>query len=289
MDEDALTMLYILPMETGRRLGLLLVVALHSLAAPGCQKVEARSLAKQGNELYRAGKFDQALGKFEAAVRLDPQHPLLQLHLGYAAMSLAAQTEGPTSAGFSDRASKAFARYMKLAPEDERGPKFYLQVLLDAGQLKQALRFLEQQHRQNPGDLRVVSSLGMVASKAGDFAGALKWYEKRAALLPSEPTARYLVGTLCWEHLYKNTGVVGAERVKIADRGIAALERALELQPGYAEAMTYINLLYRERAKGHSDDAARERDMEQARRYYQRALELLKQPKKPERQPKGRK
>jgi len=260
----------------GKRWLPLLALAL-PLCASGCRKVEARGMAKEGNELYRSGKFDEALARFEAAAKLDPDFPVIRLHAGYAAMSLAAATEKPASDRYAAKAISSFARYMELAPGDDRGPKFYLQALLDSGRLDEARRFLEQQHRKNPRDLKVISSLGVVTSKAGDFASALKWYEKRAQLLPGEARARYLIGTLCWEHLYKNGSVVGAERVRIADRGIAALERAVKLQPDApGEALTYINLLYRERAKGQQDETAREQDMAQARRYYERALKALK-------------
>jgi len=243
----------------------------------GCGKVEARGLAKEGNELYRAGKFEQALDKFEAAVRLDPEFPIIHLHMGYAAMSLAATGEEPASTLHAAKAIAAFGRYMRLAPGDERGAKFYLQALLDAGRTGDALGFLEKQHRANPRDVMIVSSLGVVSSRAGDFASALRWYEKRADLLPGEAKARYLIGTLCWEHLYKNSSIVGADRVRIADRGIAALQQAVKLQPGSpGESLTYINLLFRERAKGQDNPTARERDMEQARQYYRRALKALR-------------
>jgi tetratricopeptide (TPR) repeat protein len=261
----------------GRSVVLLAIFVGLAAASAGCTKVEARGLAKQGNELYRAGKFDLALAKFEQAARLDPDLPLLHLHAGYAAMSLASASEGPTSVKYSKKAADAFRRYMKLAPDDDRGPKFYLQTLLDAGRAQEAIKFLEGQHRKNPRDVKVVSSLGQVASKAGDFKSALKWYEKRAALLPGEAKARYLIGTVCWEHLYKNKGVVGAARVQIADRGIAALEQAIELEPATpGESLTYINLLYRERAKGQDDPAVKERDMAKAREYYEKAVAAMK-------------
>lgn len=255
--------------------GLALASLVAAAAAGGCDKIEARGLAKEGNDLYRAGKMAEALDAFERAARLDPDFPTLQLHIGYAAMALSTSAEPGRREVHATRAIRAFARFRELAPADERGAKFYLQMLLDTGRLEEALRFLRRKHADNPRDVKVVASLGMVSSKLGRFDDALEWYEKRAALLPGEPRERYLVGTLCWQHLYKNTAVVGAERVAIADRGIAALEQALKLRPDYGEALTYINLLYRERARGQGDAAAREADMARARSYYKRALKVL--------------
>ena len=44
--------------------------------------------------------------------------------------------------------------------------------------------------------------------------------------------------------------ITGSERVALADEGIGYLEKALALRPGYLEAMTYLNLLWRQRSFG---------------------------------------
>ena len=259
-----------------RRLSLL-VLLLACLASSGCDRVEARSLAKEGNALYKAGKLAKALDKFQAAARLDPKFPTIQLHLGYTNMALfAAFRSTPRGKTYAEQAIRGFQRYMALEPSDERGPRFYLQTLLDSGRSAEALAFLNKQHQANPRDVKIVASLGAVSSKAGKFDEALKWYEKRAALLPTEAKARYLIGTLCWQHLYKNSTVSDSQRVALADRGLVALREALKLQPRYAEALTYINLLYRERSKGQNDEALRDADMAEARKYHKQALKLMK-------------
>ena len=259
-----------------RRLLLLLLLA-GCLASAGCDKVEARSLAKEGNALYKAGKLTEARAKFQAAARLDPDFPTIQLHLGYTNMALfSAYRSSPSGKQYAEQAIAGFRRYMTLDPSDERGPRFYLQTLLDSGRHGEALVFLKKQHLANPRDVQIVASLGAVSSKAGKFSEALKWYEKRASLLPTEAKARYLIGTLCWQHLYKNTAVSNTERVALSDRGLAALRQAIKLQPRYAEALTYINLLFRERSKGQASEAARDADMAQARIYHKQALALMK-------------
>ncbi len=271
------------PEAPGRAVPLLLQVALLGavlVCAPGCGKVEARALAKEGNSLYRGGKLRQALAKYERAVEIDPKFALAHLHLGYACVGLLADEGSSKTQRYVRRAERAFGRFIALRPDDERGPKFYLQVLVDGGRFDEALTFLRRQHRQRPRDLKVVASLGLVSSKAGRFAEALKWYERRASLLPREAQARYLIGTACWEHLHDNAQVTAAERQRIANRGIKALEDAVGLRSRYVEALTYINLLYRERALAHPAGGARERDRRRADEYHQRALRLLRQRQK---------
>jgi tetratricopeptide (TPR) repeat protein len=265
----------VLSWRTMRGAILLGVGALAALAS--CERMEARGLVKDGNALYKAGKFEGALTKYEAAARLDPDFPTLQLNAGYAALAASSAHRAPESERYARRAAEAFSRYQRLRPRDERGSKFYLQALLDGGRLEEALRFLLEQHRQAPSDVKIVASLGMVSSKLGRFDEALRWYETRAALRPDDAEALYLVGTLVWERLYKNDTLGGTVRIVLADRGIAALQRANALRAPYGEALTYINLLYRERSKGQADAAARERDLAEARRYYEQAIAAFAQ------------
>lgn len=267
-------MLYNRAMRVGLIPVLLLAAALATL--PGCQKMQARSLIKEGNSAYKAGKLREALALFDQARELDPEFPTLHLHLGYTHMALAALASPPESERHWAGAAAAFKVLMRIAPTDDRAPRYYLQVLMDANKLEEALVFLKAQHKANPRDVKTVSSLGLVSSRAGRFDEALGWYEKRAALLPDEAKAHYLIGTLCWKRLYKNDRVLGVNRIRLADRGLAALDRALTIQPDYAAALTYKNLLHRERARGHEDEQAKAKDMEKARAYYKRAMALIK-------------
>ncbi|MCA9673240.1 MAG: tetratricopeptide repeat protein [Myxococcales bacterium] len=246
------------------------------LAAGGCNKAQSRALMKEGNALYKAGKLGAARAKFEEAAKLEPRFALAHLHIGYACIGLAAGRAKAEKQTLLLRGAKAFRRYMVLSPSDGRGARFYLKTLLDAGRTKEATTFLEAEHKKRPRDVSVVQSLGMVASKAGRFEDALRWYEKRAALEPRDPKARYLVGTLVWEHLYHKRGkVIGKTRVDIANRGIVALKKAIALQPSYVEAVTYVNLLLRERALGHDDEAAKKADVAEADKWHKRAQQML--------------
>lgn len=47
--------------------------------------------------------------------------------------------------------------------------------------------------------------------------------------------------------------VYGAQRIALADRGISFLEKALAIRPTYREAMTYMNLLYRQKSFAYFD------------------------------------
>ena len=50
--------------------------------------------------------------------------------------------------------------------------------------------------------------------------------------------------------------------------------QALQLKADYVEALTYSNLLYRQRALGHDDEAAKALDLQKAQALYLQALRL---------------
>jgi tetratricopeptide (TPR) repeat protein len=254
------------------RYGVLLVML---AASTGCSRMESRSLTKEGNALYRAGKYRNALERYDQAAALDEKYALVQLHRGYAALALASgATAADEATRFNQSAIEAFSRYMKLNSRDERGPRYYLQVLIDTGQWDKAEAFLLARHREHPKNVEVISTLGALNSKAGRFEKALTWYERQAALEQKEPKPSYLIGTLCWQHLHKNAAVAHERRIVIANRGITALKHALSLRTDHIEALTYLNLLFRERALGQADPQAQAADLQQAQRYYERALKL---------------
>jgi hypothetical protein len=67
--------------------------------------------------------------------------------------------------------------------------------------------------------------------------------------------------------------ITGAERVALANEGIGYLEKALALRPGYLEAMTYLNLLWRQKSFGlFADPTAWQAAVDRADEWQRRAL-----------------
>jgi hypothetical protein len=58
--------------------------------------------------------------------------------------------------------------------------------------------------------------------------------------------------------------------------GLDNLDKALKIKPDSFEALTYINLLWREKAKMETDPAKKDQDIETAEKYRAQALELRK-------------
>jgi tetratricopeptide (TPR) repeat protein len=90
----------------------------------------------------------------------------------------------------------------------------------------------------------------MIYAKKGDFEQSLEWYKKRAEIEKDDPEALYTIGVLCWDKVYNGGLTLELDRRReLIDMGLDYLGRANELREDYFEATSYVNLLYREKAK----------------------------------------
>lgn len=85
-----------------------------------------------------------------------------------------------------------------------------------------------------------------------------------------------MIGVQAWDRAYHYPDIPPEQRAVIVQTGLEALEKALKIKPDNFDALTYINLLYREKAKVEADPVKQQEDLATADRYRQEALELRK-------------
>jgi tetratricopeptide (TPR) repeat protein len=257
---------------SGSCLGLLILAA----GTMGCDTLKARAVASDAAKLYHEGKVEEAIAKYEEAAKLDPQIATIQLNLGFA--NLAAYQNDPKGKAGDDAANKAvtaFEAFLKLKPGDERGRQYLVQTFVDTSRYQAAVDFYKPQIEKK--DPEVFNTLGVIASKTGNFAEAKDWDTKRVEADPKNPDAKVSLGVLIWDYLHNHSEVTGDQRKQLADEGIAQCLAAIELAPNAPNAYTYTNLLYRERAMADVTDDEKRPDLEQANEYFKKAMQLLKE------------
>jgi hypothetical protein len=112
--------------------------------------------------------------------------------------------------------------------------------------------------------------------KKNDFQKGFEWLEKRTQLEPMNPEGYTMIGVQAWDRSYHYPDLDPVLRGQIVDRGIAAEEKALKIKSDNFDALTYINLLYREKAKVETDPAKQAELIATADKYRQEALDLRK-------------
>ncbi len=228
-----------------------LALCLAALMATGCTKqinqLKARNELNKGVKAFSAGEFDSAAERFEAAMELDPGLTDARNYLAYA------QMQQYTLSGDEAKGEKAIAGFKQVLEED---PDNALAVGLLASMFFERKDFDESEkwHRRRIDILKRQAEsnedgkVDPLAAESYYTIGVMKWtesYEPRMkirselGMKPEDP------GPIKDEEKRKE---VAATVIPKIQEGIEALNNALEINPDYAEAMAYLNLLNRERA-----------------------------------------
>lgn len=240
---------------TTSRSWLVLTIVAAIVMGPGCDTFKEKVLLKKGNELYNAQKYDEAIKQYDELVKLNPKS--WSGNYLMAVSYLALYHPGSEHAKDMEYAAKglaAFERTLELtppSPEDrEKTEKFYLSFLNSTGDKDKAIAYLEKQLASRPNDLALINQIATLYQKKGDFTKALEYFEKRANLDPTNKETWYTLGVNCWARSYHGgVAVSQEEREQVVGKGIEALDKALAIDPNYFDALSYINLIYREKAK----------------------------------------
>ena len=270
-------------MNTNTRRIAFAALALGALASFGCEKqinfLKARNELNKGVLAFSASEYANAAQRFETALELDPELNDARAYHAYAYMMQF--VPGGVSEENDRMAEKAIAGFNEVLDRD-------------------------------PENELAISALASLFFNMKDFQKAEDWHRKRISLLQSKAASNpdgkikpvasesyYTIGVIKWTQSYEPRLKLRAELgmrpedpgpikdakrreelaetiVPIIDEGIAALERALEINPDYADAMAYLNLLNRERADFASTPAENEQYLAKADEWVQQTLATKK-------------
>lgn len=218
-----------------KRIALCLTLAVSMVAVTGCSVVDrlkARDHLNKGVRAYTAQDFPVAIEEFEIATKLDPSLLHAQLYLGH---SYRAQfIPGIRREENLDHARRAIATFETV---------------------------LAQADTPDTRD----SAINAVASIAGlylgieEFEEAKKWHRRRIEIEPDNREPYYGIGSINQQQSANLTGNIGSNVENLSDEektqarayaeeGIEFLQKALQIDPEYADALDYLNLIYRERS-----------------------------------------
>jgi tetratricopeptide (TPR) repeat protein len=219
----------------------------------GCSKLQARDQLIKGVQAYKNAKFEEAVDHFQNAERLDPALPMAPLYLATA--------------------------YTSQVVPDANTPENTKNAQLAISSYQKVLA-------QTPNDLTALRGIAAVYLMIGKTAEAKEWQHKVMAVDPNDPVAHYTVGVIDWRLAYRNAiaarNALGLQddgnmikdkkacqalvdqNQTLVDEGIKELQQAIQLRPGYDDAMSYLSLLYRRKADlDCGDEAAHKDDMAQ--------------------------
>ena len=238
---------------------LLLVLA----STVGCTKLKARDQLVKGVQAFKAGKYEDAVDRFQTAVALDPGYKNAHTYLATAyAYQVVPNMDTPENLKIAQKALEGFNYLLASDPNN----------LDDLRQIASIHRNIKQYDQAKADELKIIS------------------------LKPDDADANYTVGVIDWTQSYKHaTDILGAAGLQDDGEGnvkkskdvcaklVAAnttlvaealqyLQQAVNINPNYDEAMQYLQLTYRRKADLEcGNDAARKADLAQADEWVQKA------------------
>lgn len=232
----------------------------------GCNRLQARDQLNKGVEAFKTAHYEEAINHFQQAVQLDPSLPMARLYLATAyAQQVIPNLQTPDNMKFANLAIQNF--------------QYVLQ--------------------KDPNDINALKGIASLYLNTQNFDKAKEYQNKVLAVDPNDASADYTVGVIDWTVAYKNAlpvrqslglqdngdaikdkkacAALAEKNGPLIQEGLNYLQKAVQIQPNYDNAMAYMNLLYRRKADTEcGDDAARKADIAQADLWVQNAMAARK-------------
>jgi len=252
-------------------------IGLFMLVATGCDRLKSRDRLNRGVQAYKNARYSDAVDFFKEAVALDPSNLNGRLYLATAYMSQ--YIPGATSPENLQVAKQAKEEFMRVLERDSN----------DKTALA-SLASLSYQQAQGEPDLD---------AKLKKLDESKEWYLKLIAADPQNKEGFYSLAVIDWQKWYpawmrsradmgmkpEEPGPLKDKKAKdalkeqysaVIEDGIKNLQKALDIDPNYDDAMAYMNLLIRERADLDEGADQYKKDVDVADSWVQKALDTKK-------------
>jgi len=228
---------------------MLAFLAILALAATSCAKLQARDNLNKGVRAFRDAHYENAVTFFKQAVELDPDLTTAEIYL-----------------------ATAYSQQYVPGGRGEDNDK----------NAQMAIQTFEDVLKRDPNNVNAVAGLASIYQNLGQtdtkhLQKSHDYYMKYAQLDSTNPIPFYAIGSLDWLIVYdKNNPPPADEQLKLIDEGLANIDKALALNPDYDDAMTYKNLLYREKARLADNEEDKKKLTDLADEWFNKGLETRK-------------
>jgi predicted Zn-dependent protease len=165
---------------------------------------------------------------------------------------------------------------IKLEPGDPANYFMLARLYDDAGVPDEAERMYIAAKDAKPNDPAVYMSLAAHYNQLGQFDKTIAALEARAAKEPDNPEAYQTIASYYWDKANKDSRLKDTEKKDYVLKGIAAVDRALQIKPDYAEGMVYKGLLLRLQANLEKDPAKQQQLIKDAVLLHDKAEDIRK-------------
>jgi tetratricopeptide (TPR) repeat protein len=240
--------------------------------------------------MYRPGKntpdnnelLDKAIVAYQKSLETNPAQTEQQ-------KKVKTNTLGALIAIHSDEPKKNFDIAQQYAqqlvqenPDDAKNLYALANLYEKFDQVDKAEETYKRVAELNPNDPKACGALAAFYNKPlwegrSRFDQAIDVLQRCASLAPDDPGGWQKVASFYWDKAYRDPMISDEQKQQYAQKGMEAVDKALELKPDYFDAVIYKGLLYRVLASVAKDPRQRAQYLDQAQTLQKMGLELRKQ------------
>lgn len=238
-----------------------------------CNKLQARVELTKGNSYYKNEKYKDALLQFQKGVALDPSLKFAWRSVALTAMVLYRPgVDSPENNGYFSTAVDGFKKYLDAFPQNQKAQDYLIATYVNASKYDEVLKYLHDDLKKHPGALKNHKAIVSIYLRTQRIKEAYDWIISHIPKAEAEPY--YLVSVYCWDKAYRDPSITPQVRSEFVELGLTSVEKALQMQPEYFDAMIYNNLLFREKAKLQTDEKLKQEYFDKADEWRTKALAL---------------
>jgi tetratricopeptide (TPR) repeat protein len=248
-----------------------------TILGTGCNRLKSRDDLNKGVNAYRNAKYSDAVSFFQEAIELDPENANARTYLAIAyMMQWIPGAQSAENMEFAAKAREEFNKVLQANPQETTALASLASLSYNEAQslpleekmakLDEAAKYNEQLIAADPNNARdAYYSLGVISQNK--FYPALMTARINASMKADEP------GPLKDK---KAREELKAKYDDMLQKGIDNLQKSLDIDKEYDDAMAYMNLLVRERADLADDKDEYNKQIEVADNWLQKALDTKK-------------
>jgi tetratricopeptide (TPR) repeat protein len=215
--------------------------------------------------------MQKAIQNYKIAAERDADPKMRELAMKYLVAAY-----GPEKLNDPASAEPIVQQMIQMQPSEPTNYFALSKIYEDAGRYEEAEQALLKAREVKPQDPAVYTALSGFYNRQGDFEKTMEALHQAAELEPNNPEGYQRVSVFYWEKAFRDHRLQKPQKVEYIDKGIQAADKAISLNPNYAEALTYKNILLRMKANETTDRDQQQRLIKEADELRNRAMELNK-------------
>jgi len=256
-----------------QKFALVAVVCALAAVLSGCNRLKARDHLNKGVSAFRNTQYQQAIVHFKTAVDLDPQLLNARLYLATAyRQQYIPGGDSPDNVQVGKQAIASFEDVLKMDPKNETAIASIAQTYYDMKDFDKAKDYQRRRLQVEPNNPEPYYWIGVI-DWATAYPRAQKVRNDLNIALPADPTKPDILPPIP----DKQRAQLEQENTQVVEEGLEAVQKAIDLKPNEVNAMTYMNLLLRQKSEYAQDAQSRADLINQANDWIEKAVNIKKQ------------